>query len=74
MTEKQLADKLREMYDKAPEGKQVVNIHLFGIMYADEIVGKGYSINNIVTKSGLSKTYGTEIRKAINLSEYVIVK
>ncbi|MCK9331396.1 MAG: hypothetical protein M0Q94_16110 [Candidatus Cloacimonetes bacterium] len=74
MTEKQLADKLREMYDNAPEGKQVVNIHLFGIIYADEIVGKRYSINNIVRGAELPESYKAEINKAINLSEYVIVK
>lgn len=34
MSLQQLADELREMYETAPRGEQVVMIHLFGIKYA----------------------------------------
>jgi len=41
MTENQLAEILKEMYEGAPSGEQVVNIHLFGVKFADIITSKG---------------------------------
>ncbi|OME76920.1 hypothetical protein BK120_27655 [Paenibacillus sp. FSL A5-0031] len=64
---------LSEMYHKAPQGKQVVKIHLFGIKYADVIQKKHYSIKDIVTASGLNISL-TEVSKGIKLSEYVVPK
>ncbi len=37
MTTKELGRELREMYLNAPKGDAVAMIHLFGIIYADEI-------------------------------------
>ena len=37
MTVNDLGGKLMEMYENAPRGYQVANIHLFGVKYADVI-------------------------------------
>ena len=37
MTVEQLGKKLKEMYDNAPRKEQVTWVHLFGIMYAEQI-------------------------------------
>ena len=68
----QLADELREMYDTAPRGEQVVMIHLFGIKYAAEF--KGLPLAKIVDLAGLPHTYVTEINKGRNLAKYVDLK
>lgn len=60
---------LAAMDGKAPRNEKVVNIHLFGIRYADQI--DGMSPKELAQRAGISATYGTEIRKAINLARYV---
>lgn len=74
MTENELGRILREMYDKAPYGYQVANIHFFGVKYAPIIIKNNYSIKNIVSSSGLNLSYATEVNKGIKLSEYVVPK
>ncbi|WP_231573993.1 HTH-like domain-containing protein [Paenibacillus sp. FSL R5-0345] len=65
---------LCEMYNKAPHGKQVAKIHLFGVKYADIIRKNNYSVKDIVAASGINISYATEVSKGINLSEYVVPK
>lgn len=48
MTGKQLDVILREMYDKAPEGYQVANIHFLGVKYAEIIQGNYINISERV--------------------------
>lgn len=74
MTVAQLGAILREMYQKAPHGRQVTKIHLFGVKYADVITRNNYSIKDIVSASGINISYTTEVNKGINLSEYVVPK
>lgn len=62
------------MYDNAPEGYQVANIHLFGVKYAAIILENNYKATEIVRASGLSQSYATEVSKGIKLSMYVIPK
>jgi hypothetical protein len=69
----ELARKLREAYDAAPENRKVVSIHLFGIAHAAAL--RSVSKHDVAERAGLSRTYGTELNKAANLAEYVeIVK
>ena len=68
----ELADKLREMYDNAPEGEKVVQIHLFGIIYADALAR--FSPNAVVQRAGISSSYGAEVHKGRNLAKYVELK
>ena len=67
----ELADRLREMYATAPEGEKVVHIHLFGIIYAEEI--SRFSPNAIAKLVGLD-SYGTEVSKGRALAKYVELK
>ena len=45
MTEQELINELKKMYETADDKKQVASIHLFGIKYADELKNK--SLKNI---------------------------
>ncbi|MBM6995772.1 hypothetical protein IM700_008840 [Paenibacillus sp. DXFW5] len=63
---------LGDMYNKAPQGKQVAKIHLFGVKYAEVIHKNHYSVKDIVTASGINISYTTEVSKGIKLSEYVV--
>jgi 5-methylcytosine-specific restriction protein B len=80
MTIVELAKKLSEMYENAPEGDKVAMIHLFGIRYSNEITKNNYVageiIKNTKLKNGsqMNTSYQTEISKGVNLSKYVIDK
>lgn len=74
MTENQLGRILREMYDNAPYGYQVANIHLFGVKYASIIINNKLKATDIIRASGLNQSYATEVSKGIKLSRYVIPK
>jgi hypothetical protein len=80
MTIVELAKKLSEMYENAPEGDKVAMIHLFGIRYSNEILKNnfvaGEIIKNTKLKNGskMNTSYQTEISKGVNLSKYVIDK
>lgn len=74
MTKNELGLILREMYDGAPQGYQVANIHLFGIKYASIIHSNNYKSTEIVSVAGLKPSYSTEVSKGIKLSRYVMPK
>ncbi len=63
---------LAKMYANAAKGRKAASIHLFGIQYAEQI--KNMSARDIVIGADLPESYKTEIRKGINLAEYVQVK
>ena len=63
---------LRDTYRAAPRGKMAVSVHLFGIKYAEEI--KSMSSHELAERAGIHRSYGTEIRKGINLAKYVQIK
>ena len=69
MTVGKAAERLREMYDEAPEGERVTSIHLFGIKYADEI--GSMPLQELVDRAGLPSSYPREISKMIKLAKYV---
>ena len=60
------------MYDNAFHGEKVVQIHLFGIKYAEDLAG--LDIEAIVRVAGLRKSYITEVRKGMNLARHVTLK
>jgi hypothetical protein len=74
MTLNELGTKLREMYNNAPKGDSVAMIHLFGIKYASEIKENAFSKKDIITISGISTSYLTELTKGVKLAEYVLPK
>lgn len=74
MTELKLGKILRDMYDSAPKGGQVAQIHLFSIFYANDIEGDRLSKKEILKVAELPETYQTEISKGVRLADYVSVK
>ena len=74
MNSAELGEILKEMYDKAPHGHQVANIHLFGVKYAAVIQRNHLKPSDIVEASGLNPSYSSEVSKGIKLSEYVVPK
>lgn len=74
MSKSELGLILKNMYENAPEGYQVANIHLFGVKYATIIQEGGYKINDIIIASGINKSYATEVSKGVKLAKYVVPK
>lgn len=74
MTENELGKILREMYDNAPKGYQVANIHLFGVKYAEVIIENNIKATDIIRVSGLKESYSAEVSKGIKLARYVAPK
>jgi hypothetical protein len=74
MTENELGRILKEMYDNAPAGYQVANIHLFGVKYASIIQDNNFKVIDIIHASGINQSYTTEVSKGIKLAKYVVPK
>lgn len=51
MNEKELGEILKDLYNKAPKGYQVANIHFFGVKYASIIQRNHLNVKNIVAFS-----------------------
>ena len=68
----ELAQKLREMYDTAPQGEQALQVHLFDIKYAAEL--SRFSSSAVVRRAGLDKGYAPEVGKGRNLARYVTLQ
>lgn len=73
MTVRELAMRLKEMYENSSNEKTTM-IHLFGIMYAEEIMGCGSTPKEILKLANMPESYQTEISKGVRLSKYVDVK
>lgn len=71
MTIEEAAAVLSDMYLRAAPNEKVIQIHLFGIKYADAI--QNMSPSDIAVRANLPKSYGTEINKGRNLARFVRV-
>lgn len=71
-TQEALGGILRRMYDAAPAGEQVANIHFFGIKYASAIRDAELNPREVVAAAGINESYATEVNKGMNLSKYVL--
>jgi len=71
MNAQQLANDLKATVGHPTRGK-VVSIHLFGILRADELRKAG--VDEVVRLAGIERTYGTEIRKGMALSDWVEIR
>lgn len=74
MTENELGKILKDMYENAPRGYQVANIHLFGVKYAEIIKNSNVKAADIIKASGIHTSYTTELSKGIKLARYVVSK
>lgn len=73
MTIDEAARILADMYRKgSASNEKAVQIHLFGIKYADQI--EGMSLPDLAGRAGIPETYKTELRKGMNLAKYVHLK
>ncbi len=70
MIKQELSNKLKTMVSNAPQGEITTQYHLFGILYSLYIQDADFTADD----AGLSRKYGTEIRKGIRLSKYVVMK
>lgn len=73
MKEATLGRILREIYESAPTGDKVANIHLFGIYYSDKIENEKLNKKEILIAAGLPASYHTEMSKGMRLKQYVEV-
>ena len=61
---------LREMYDAGKNRREAaVTMHLFGIMYADDLDKLG--VGSVLHAAGISGNYRGEINKGRNLAKLV---
>ncbi len=71
---KHLSEILKDMYENAPKQEQVVNIHLFGIEYAEIIKKQNFKVSEIIKLAEMKKSYIVELSKGIKLSKFVTIK
>lgn len=75
MTELELANELKKMYEKGiPLKEQTTMIHLFGIKYAEVIRKNRFIPRNILNYAEMPESYQVEINKGIKLAKYVVAK
>lgn len=72
MTFEALTDELKRRYENAKKRAVALAIHLFGIEFANAI--DGHPLNALAEAATGHSSYGTEIRKGMRLSKYVMLK
>ena len=68
----EVVDALKRAIAGAPKGDKVVTIHLFGIQHAKLL--DGMNLQDLAERAGIGKSFGTELRKGVRLSEFVRIK
>lgn len=58
---------LKDMYNNPESTGKSMTPHLFGFKYGAVIENNNYSTETIAVEAGLTKSYGTEIRKGVNI-------
>lgn len=72
MTTEEAIRILSDMYHHAPEGEMALQVHLFGIKYADQL--EGLPLQEIGERATGRLGYHAEINKGRNLARYVKLK
>jgi hypothetical protein len=72
MTLPELATALRDAVNGASEGEVVVSIHLFGIKHERDL--RNVPLKALVSAARIHASYVTEIRKGMNLAQYVTLR
>ncbi len=67
LTIEDLIHVLKDMYNNPESTGKSMTPHLFGFKYGAIIENNNYSTETIAVGAGLTKSYGTEIRKGINI-------
>ena len=68
-TEQQLANVLREMYVKAPQGERHIQALIFGVKYDHWL--EGMDLVTILQLSSMPRSYGREVYKGRKLVKYI---
>lgn len=71
LTEEILGKILKEYYD-SDDSNKVAGIMLFGIQYGEYITNKNLNRTKIISCSGISEKYISELNKGISLKDHVI--
>ena len=71
MEKEELAKILKERYENAKRNEAAMEIHLFGIEYADEIREGNYPVTELVELAGIGKGYAAEVSKGMKLASHV---
>ena len=74
MSEEELAEILRERYDRAKCKELSLQVHMFGIEYGEIIKQRGYKVSRIVELSGIEKGFASEVSKGVKLSSHVAIR
>ena len=75
MMNSDIVNSLAEMLRQAPKGEQSTFIHLFGIRFGNELAGyKLDELRTVCEEAGAKASWGTELRKMVKLSKYVVEK
>lgn len=74
MEPQELADILSRWCRDAPEGEHKTVIHLFGIVYADEMGRGRASVSEVVRRSEIKNRFTTEVYNGKRLARYVTVR
>ena len=72
MTIAEPATILRDRYHNTADRQVALSIHFFGIEFARQLAG--HSIEEILLRADVPRSYGTEVRKGIRLAEFVELK
>ena len=73
MTVNELGNKLRRMYETKGANKTTM-IHLFGVIYSNEMREAEISPIEIVKAAQMHESYKAEVNKGMNLAKYVVLK
>ena len=72
LTEHAAAARLKQMRKNALTNEKAVQVHLFGIKYAEDLAG--LNLKAVVKAADLEESYVTEVRKGMKLAKYVVLK
>lgn len=74
MEKEELARILRERYERAKRNEASMEIHLYGIEFANEIIEGDYTASELVELAGIAKGYAAEVSKGVKLAKRVEIK
>ena len=74
MTPEKLAAKLKSMYDSAGTNEKLAMIHLFGILYANQLENRGVVTEIVGIAFPQNPSYHSEVHKGKRLARYVQLK
>ena len=72
MTSNELVQELRAAANGAADGGKVLTLNLFGIEFSEHL--KDENLPDLVERAGISRSFSSELRRGMRLSEFVALK